>query len=195
MAHSTSLSDDEKEQLIQAAQSAISYGLEFGVLWQVDPTDYPQALCETAACFVSLTVKGELRGCIGTLEPINPLVVDVVNNAYAAAFGDPRFPPISHAEGTRLEIGISILNPTSPITFESEADLAAQLQPEVDGLILKAGNRSATFLPSVWKDITRPENFIQALKVKAGMPPDYWSRAIVAERYSVDEVKNLERQV
>lgn len=174
--------------LLTVAKTAISYGIEFGTLWQVDPEDYPEELRELRSTFVTLEINGELRGCIGNLQPLNPLVVDIANNAYAAAFGDPRFPPVSRNEAEKLDIKISILNPAEVIYFDSEEHLAEQLIPGVHGLILTAGERSATFLPAVWKDIPMPTDFIHALKMKAGMPADYWSRAINGRIYTVEEV-------
>ena len=189
MAHSTFYPSEEQTQLLEVARTAISYGIEFGTLWQVSAEDYPEHLREERASFVTLEINDELRGCIGNLQPIYPLVVDIANNAYAAAFGDPRFPPVSRRESEKLVIKISVLNPAEVLYFDSEAHLIEQLQPGVDGLILTAGDRSATFLPSVWESITDPAEFVQALKMKTGMPANYWSRMVNARKYTVEEVR------
>lgn len=189
MAHSTSYPPTEQKQLLEIARKAISYGIEFGTLWQVNPENYPEHLREDRASFVTLEIDGELRGCIGNLQPVHPLVVDIANNAYAAAFGDPRFPPVSRRESEKLIIKISVLNPAEVLYFDSETHLIEQLQPGIDGLTLTAGDRSATFLPSVWDSITDPAAFVQALKMKAGMPEDYWSKMMNARRYTVEDIK------
>ena len=112
---------------------------------------------------------------------------DVAENAFAAAFRDPRFPPLRPDEYPRLEYHISILNPPEPMTVTSEADLLQQLRPGVDGLVLIEGARRATFLPSVWEQLPDPRQFLAHLKMKAGLPADYWSDSLRFERYTVEE--------
>ncbi|MGW8227546.1 MAG: AmmeMemoRadiSam system protein A, partial [Gammaproteobacteria bacterium] len=111
-------------------------------------------------------------------------------NAYAAAFEDTRFPPLSAAEYDQLEYHISILNPAEAIEFESEADLLQQLQPGIDGLILEERGRRATFLPSVWESLPQAADFLRHLKMKAGLAPDYWSNTLHAQRYTVEDFGN-----
>lgn len=178
-----------RDTLLQVARDAIRYGLDHGAAPALEPEGFPEPVREPGACFVTLTIEGELRGCIGSLEAHRPLVADVASNAYAAAFSDPRFMPVSEAELPRLHIHISILKPSEPMTFNSEQDLIAQLRPGVDGLIFQAGGRRSTFLPAVWESLGDPVDFLRHLKYKAGLPPDYWSDDVRVWRYTTESVE------
>lgn len=145
------------------------------------------ALAESGATFVTLLRHGELRGCIGSLEAWRRLDVDVRENALAAAFLDPRFPPLRRQELDDIVVEVSLLGPSEPLAFDDEADLLAQLVPGRDGLILEHPGRRATFLPQVWEALPAPEDFLGALKHKAGLPPDYWSPQLAARRYTVSK--------
>ena len=138
------------------------------------------------ASFVTLHRQGELRGCIGHLEGVQPLVVDVAENAFAAAFRDPRFPPLAEPELAGLALHISVLTPATELEFESEQDLVAQLRPGIDGLILQEGAARGTFLPSVWESLPDPHQFLAQLKRKAGLPSDHWSERIRVFRYETE---------
>jgi AmmeMemoRadiSam system protein A len=129
-------------------------------------------------------MHGELRGCIGSLEAYRPLVEDVAHNAYAAAFSDPRFTPLSETELIDVEFHISVLTPAAPMHFESEADLLSQLRPGIDGLVLEDAGHRGTFLPSVWESLPDAAQFLQHLKMKAGLPADYWSDNLKVSRYT-----------
>ena len=181
------LDDNDREILLQVAAESVRHGLDTGHALSVKVTDYSPALQQPGASFVTLTIQRQLRGCIGMLEATRPLVEDVAQNAYAAAFEDSRFPSLRAAEYDQLEYHISILNPAEPLEFESEADLLQQLQPGIDGLILEDGGRRATFLPSVWESLPSAADFLRHLKMKAGLPADYWSNTLRAQRYSVEE--------
>ena len=117
----------------------------------------------------------ELRGCIGILEPLRPLAEDIAYNAWAAAFSDSRFMPVSASELDDLDIHISILGTPEEMDFTSEHDLVKQIRPGVDGLILEKGFNKGTFLPSVWDSLTDSREFLNHLKLKAGLPANYWS--------------------
>ena len=171
------------QQLIDLARASIKHGLETGKPLAVSESDYSDALCQERAVFVTLNKDDQLRGCIGSLEARRPLVEDVSENAYAAAFRDPRFPPLSDNELEQLDIHISILTPATPMQFESEADLLEQLRPGVDGLILEDRGHRGTFLPSVWESLQTPEQFWRELKRKAGLPYDHWSDTLRVSRY------------
>jgi AmmeMemoRadiSam system protein A len=129
-----------------------------------------------------------LRGCIGGLEPVRPLVQDVADNAYAAAFQDPRFPPLEAAEFNAVKIHISLLTLPQALVFSSEQNALTQLRPGIDGVILQEGERRATFLPSVWKSLISPERFLSSLKEKAGFSADYWSETLRLFRYGCEEI-------
>ena len=143
-------------------------------------------LKEERATFVTLTIGGALRGCIGMLEACRPLVEDVAENACAAAFDDPRFEPLSKEEFDELDIHISVLSPPEEMTFVSEKDLLERVRPGVDGLILQEGGRRGTFLPSVWEELPDKELFLMHLKMKAGLPNTYWSDSLRVFRYTAE---------
>lgn len=181
-----SLNDSQKTELLKLARASIQEGLKTGRPLAVDLQQYNPALTQKRASFVTLERNGQLRGCIGMLEAVRPLVQDIVENAFAAAFRDPRFPPLSEAEYTDLDIHVSILSPAEAIHFSSEQNLIAQLQPGIDGLILQEGYRRGTFLPSVWEQLPDPAQFLRHLKQKAGLPADYWSDTLQIFRYGTE---------
>jgi AmmeMemoRadiSam system protein A len=143
------------------------------------------ALHSNAATFVTLKQAGDLRGCIGSLEPRRPLGVDVRENAIAAAFRDPRFPPLTAWDFERTSIEVSVLQPAEPLPARSEEDLIMSLRPGVDGVIVRHGAHRATFLPQVWETIADPRAFLRALKRKAGLREDFWSPTLNVSRYTV----------
>ncbi len=179
--------DAQRQLLHSIAQQSIKSGLSSGKAMAIDLTKMQTALTTKRASFVTLSINKKLRGCIGTLEAIRPLVEDVAENAYAAAFSDHRFPPLSESELEHLDIHISILSSTEKISFNSEADLVQQLRPGVDGLIMQEGQLRGTFLPSVWQSLARPQDFLNHLKEKMGLPKNYWSDSIQIQRYNVEE--------
>lgn len=182
----TTLGEANRRLLLDLARSSIRYGLTHGRPKPVDPADYPAPLRELRAAFVTLNRNGQLRGCIGHLEASQALVRDVADNAYAAAFRDPRFPPLTEAECEELEVHISVLSPPEPLPVVSEADLLQQMRPGVDGLILEEDHHRGTFLPSVWESLPAPEQFLAHLKLKAGLSPGYWSDGIRVARYTTE---------
>jgi AmmeMemoRadiSam system protein A len=181
---SSTLCEEEHILLHRVAREAVEYELQKGGYLPIDTSRYPRPLREPGASFVTLKKHGELRGCIGSLEAYRPLVEDVARNAYAAAFSDPRFTPLSEAELVDLEFHISVLTPAVPMHFESEADLLTQLQPGIDGLVLEDGIHRGTFLPSVWESLPDAVQFLQHLKMKAGLSPDHWSDTLKVSRYT-----------
>jgi len=183
-----SLTEQQKNSLLELAAASIDHGLQHGRPLAVDLSQYPAELIASRATFVTLQRQGQLRGCIGTLEAHRPLVIDVAENAFAAAFRDPRFPPLRQAERVDLDLHISLLTPAEAMTFASEADLIRQLQPGIDGLILSDHGRRGTFLPSVWQTLPDATQFLQHLKQKAGLPPHYWSDTLQVQRYTSEYI-------
>jgi len=181
------LSEDHRQQLHELARYAIEFGLEHGRAPDIDTAGLDAELQHKRATFVTLHRHNELRGCIGILQPLRPLAEDVVHNAWAAAFSDSRFLPLTQDELEDLDIHISILGTPEPISFDSEQDLVRQIRPGVDGLILEDGYRKGTFLPSVWEQLPSRQEFFEHLKQKAGLPPDYWSDTLRLQRYTVEE--------
>lgn len=175
-----------QQQLLDAACLSIRYGLEYREALPVHLDEYNSELTEDKASFVTLNINSQLRGCIGSLIAHRPLVVDIAENAFSAAFKDPRFPPLSEAEFESLDYHISILSKPRPIKISSEEELLSELDVGVDGLILNDGFHRATFLPSVWEQLSDKQDFLRHLKAKAGLPYDYWSDSIEFERYSVE---------
>ncbi len=183
------LLQDHGGHLLKLADASILAGLESGTPLSVDVKKEPMALRSTGASFVTLKQNdGRLRGCIGSPTAHRALAVDVAENAFRAAFRDPRFPPVTDAEYPALRRSISVLSPQSPMTIADEADLMRQLRPGIDGLVISDGNRRALFLPSVWAQLPTPDLFLSHLKQKAGMPFDHWSPTFRAHRFIAEEI-------
>ena len=176
------------DQLLKVAHESIGNGLIYGEALNMNPAQYPRLLQEQRASFVTLHRAGKLRGCIGSLEPARELIVDVSENAFSAAFRDPRFSPLYAAELVDLDIHIAILSPLELLTCDSDAALLRQIVPHRDGLVLDDGRRRGTFLPSVWDSLSQPEEFLYQLKQKVGLPADCWTPTLKAYRYVVNEV-------
>lgn len=143
---------------------------------------------QPAATFVTLTIDGQLRGCIGCLEAYQSLWDDLQSNAISAAFRDYRFASLTQAEFRDIAVEISVLTPSQPLQVNSEEQLLAQLRPGVDGLILQDSQFKATFLPQVWQQLPEPEAFVQHLKQKAGLTLDHWSQTMQCAVYQVQEI-------
>jgi len=167
--------------LLTIARSAIAERLG---LAKLDEASHA-ALQQWSATFVTLKRSGELRGCIGSLQAVRPLGVDVRDNAIAAAFRDPRFKPLAAAEFEDTSVEVSLLSAGERMRVANEEELVARLRPGIDGLILEYGRHRATFLPQVWEELVDPREFLAALKLKAGLPADFWSASVNVSRYAV----------
>jgi len=150
-------------------------------------------LQKPGATFVTLTREGDLRGCIGSLEAHRPLVIDVRVNAVAAAFQDPRFPPVRYEEFELIRVEVSLLTPAEPLVAASEAEALRRLRPGVDGVIFEYGRYRSTFLPQVWEQLPDPAEFLAHLKRKAGLPADFWAEGVRLSRYGVVKWKEETR--
>jgi AmmeMemoRadiSam system protein A len=182
--------EDHAQGAVLLALARAAIASEFG---QRYPADEQAAwLRERGACFVTLTQRGELRGCIGTLEAHRPLLQDVRANAVAAAFRDPRFAPLSARELGQTEVEVSLLSPMQVLAFASQADALAQLRPGVDGVVFEYGARRSTFLPQVWEQLPDADDFMAYLKRKAGLPSDFWHADVRLQRYTVAKWKEGE---
>ena len=184
-----SLSAEQQRYLMDLGWASIRHGLKHGQPLPVDLASLPPELKPLRATFVTLQHHGQLRGCIGMLEATQPLAEDIARNAYAAAFQDPRFPPLRESEWEGLEIHLSLLTPAEPMAFNSEQDLLDQFQPGVDGLILAEGSRRGTFLPSVWEQLPTRKEFWEHLKLKAGLPTGHWSDSLKVWRYRAEIIE------
>ena len=168
------LTEKEKEILLQVARSAITAAVSALALPNIDVNKQPDLLRENGASFVTLTLEGRLRGCIGTMEAYQPLIVDVQEHAVAAAMSDYRFSPVRPEELSSIRVEISRLTPLSALPYQGSDQLLAALRIGVDGVLLSAGNRRATFLPQVWEQLPHPEEFLSQLCLKMGAAADYW---------------------
>jgi AmmeMemoRadiSam system protein A len=184
-----SLNKEHQKILLDLAYRSIEMGLKEGHPLSINLRDYPAEFAKQRATFVTLEKNHQLRGCIGMLEAVLPLAEDICENAYSAAFRDPRFDPVQASELKNLTLHLSILSPAEPITFESEQDLIQKIRPHIDGLILVSGGRRGTFLPSVWESIPTPSQFLKHLKQKAGLAKDYWSDQIKVFRYTTEVIE------
>ncbi|TRZ64252.1 MAG: AmmeMemoRadiSam system protein A [Rhodocyclaceae bacterium] len=180
------MNNDLGQSLLVMARNAIADKL--GVAHPDGPAAQPE-LTQRGAVFVTLTERGELRGCIGSLEAWRPLHDDVVANARAAAFNDPRFAPLRAEDLSGVRVEVSLLSPAQPMSYSSEDDAIGQLRPSIDGVILECGRHRGTFLPQVWESLPEPRQFMAQLKRKAGLPPDFWSTDVKLCRYSVEKWK------
>lgn len=169
------MNDNDKAFLLDVARRSIK-----SYLFHEESFAFPiqkeqnSELWENKGCFVTLTSNRKLRGCIGTIEPIYPLIKSVHLNAINAAFFDPRFYPLSLEEYPTISIEISILTAPTEIHYSAYQDLLQCVRPHKDGVILQLGNHSATFLPQVWDELSNPEEFFSQLSLKAGLEPNSW---------------------
>jgi AmmeMemoRadiSam system protein A len=182
------LSATERSYLLALARQAIENYCNNQPLPKLDSNQLTPVLRQDGASFVTLTINGYLRGCVGALEPYQSLAEDVREHAIAAAFQDYRFPPVEAAEIKDIEIEISYLTQPSPLKYEHPADLLALLHPNIDGVVIRDGGRRATFLPQVWEKIPDPQDFLEQLCMKMGCAPDLWqSKKLDVFTYQVEE--------
>jgi AmmeMemoRadiSam system protein A len=134
---------------------------------------------------VTLTKGGNLRGCIGNIEPVKPLFQGVIDNARSAALSDPRFPPVTPDELKDIVVEVSVLTEPTPLSFSSPQDLLEKLVPERDGIILEKGMARSTFLPQVWEQLPDKVEFLEHLAMKGGMQRDGWKTATVKRYFAI----------
>jgi hypothetical protein len=180
---------EERDILLASVDASIVYGLQHQKILPINVEEYPERLREKGASFVTLEIDGALRGCIGTLESYQPLILDVVKNAYAAAFCDPRFMPLQMAEYPKIKKHISILSDAELMHVTSEEDLLRKIRPNIDGLILCDKGLRCTFLPAVWESLPDPKEFLRHLKLKGGFAENYWSDTIEVYRYVSETIE------
>ncbi len=166
----------EQEILLKIARQALEKAVMGEPLPKINLPLLPPTLQEDGASFVTLTINGRLRGCIGTLEAYQPLAKDVQEHAVAAALQDPRFPMVRPVELPKIQIEISVLSPRVPLQFDDPKDLLEKIRPNVDGVVLQDGLRKATFLPQVWEKLPDPELFLSHLCRKMGSSADLWRK-------------------
>ena len=168
----TILKPDQGRTLVELARATIAKRLGLDVD-DVSVTDDP-VFHERLAAFVTLKKGGQLRGCIGNLVPVSTLIKGVRDNAINAAFNDYRFSPLQQHEFEQIEIDVSVLSPPRPLPYDNTEDLLKKLRPGIDGVTIRDGGHSATFLPQVWDQLPEIEQFLSHLCNKAGISPQAW---------------------
>jgi AmmeMemoRadiSam system protein A len=171
-----SLSSADRQYLLRMARETIARHLRGEGLPPVDLDAVSEGLQRDGASFVTLTKHEALRGCIGSLEQRRPLVLDVRENAVAAAFHDPRFPPVSAEELDILHVEISVLSSPQSLSYDGPDDLISKLRPGVDGVVIESGWNRATVLPQVWEKLPDPHQFLEHLCLKAYLPANAYRR-------------------
>lgn len=184
----TIYSHDDRQLLLTLARKAIATAAHGLLPPSIRVENYPEHLQAERACFVTLQKAGQLRGCIGVLQPRMPLVQEVISSAQSAASEDPRFRPLTPEEVDQVTIEISILSVPEALTFETPLDIPKLLRPGLDGVILRKGYFRATFLPQVWSQLPDPIDFLEHLSQKMGLNKDAWKDPkIEVETYQVVE--------
>jgi AmmeMemoRadiSam system protein A len=183
------LTHDEQQALLRLAREAMRLRVKGEKLPPLDLSTLPPRLREDGASFITLTIRGELRGCIGALEAYQPLAQDVREHAVAAALEDPRFPPVQERELGAIQVEVSRLTRPLPLEYKDADDLLSKLRPHVDGVILReAFGRRATFLPQVWEKLPNPAEFLNHLCQKMGLSESAWrSKHLEVLTYQVEE--------
>ncbi len=185
---------EERLLLLQIARNAVESAVNEQELPELEISAMPLRLQEQGASFVTLTLEGNLRGCIGALQASQSLALDVQEHAVAAAMEDYRFRPVLPEEVARLEIEISRLSPGKELEYSNPNELLSRLRPGVDGVVLRHGIQRATFLPQVWEKVQDPADFLTQLCYKMGASGDLWKREhIQVSIYQVEEFKEEKR--
>lgn len=179
------LPSDAGAVLLPLARAAIADRLGVPAPAVPESPDGAPWLGEPRASFVTLHRAGALRGCIGSLEPYRSLARDVEGNARAAAFDDPRFPPLDVAELPEILVEVSVLSAPTPLPATRREEVLAALSPGVHGVILRHGTRRGTFLPQVWQQLGDPATFLDHLCAKAGLPQGFWDEEVRVSTYTV----------
>lgn len=176
----------EAELLVDIGDAAIVDGL-LGRRPGAPPVHLlPPALQQRLGVFVTLKVDSSLNGCIGSIDGTEPVGHAVAHHAWAAAFTDPRLPPLRRADYQRLLIEVSVLSGLSTIPASSRSELLDQLRPHTDGVVITAGGRRALFLPAVWEQLPDPADFLDHLQLKAGFRPGGWPPGMLTYRFTAD---------
>lgn len=185
---------DDEAVLCAVAFEAVRRGVDAEGRWEPDAGVHPARLSRRSGSFVTLERDGALLGCVGSLTPRGPLVVDVARHAYAAAFEDPRLPAVTADDLAHMSVKVSELGGFEPIEVGGLDELTAALRPGHDGLVVTHPRGRATFLPSVWAMLPEPVDFVAALWRKAGLPRGHWADDLDLERYTAIEYTSLDNR-
>lgn len=185
-------SPNEQQYILQLARRSIEHYFNSGQLLKIEEEEElpSEQLKEERSCFVTLTIDGHLRGCIGHVQAVQPLYLDIIENAVAAAFDDARFQALTREEFTRTGIEVSVLTKPQTLDFSSPEELLEKLRPRLDGVIIRLGTDGATYLPQVWDDLPDKEQFLSSLCMKAGLEPLDWKKAgLRVWTYQTEKIK------
>ena len=183
----TLLGDANRRVLLDVATDVIGDAVTRRDPRMPDPSDFDAPLQEPRASFVTLERGDQLLGCIGTLMAAEPLVVDVARHALAAAFADPRLPPVTRDDFAEMSVKVSVLTTPEPVRAASFDELVAAVRPGVDGLLVEARRHRATLLPSVWDHVADTDQFLGVLWQKAGLARGAWPAGVAVSRYTTEE--------
>lgn len=173
------------DYITDIAKSAINSAIKGE---EYKPTEIPAVLTQYGASFVTLKLNGVLKGCIGSIYPTKPLILDIIDNAVNAGFNDPRFEPVTEREIPYLEVTVSVLSSIERIEFRDEKDLLCKIYPH--GIIIADRNNRAVYLPEVWEQLPNREVFLNSLKEKAGLDPTYFSKSLEAYKFNTTVIKS-----
>jgi len=177
------------EFLLDICRKSIFSGFKTGHPLKIETSEYAEVLQQSGASFVTLEINDELRGCVGSILANQSLIEDISKNAFAAAFSDNRFEPLSEEEYEYLDIAISLLSAPSQMSFKDEEDLLSQIVPDIDGIIIKDGYYRAVYLPSVWEQLPDKRLFLNSLKQKAGLSYSHFSKTFEVYRFRTEYIK------
>lgn len=177
-----------QQDILQIVKQSLSLAIE-DKHYTPAREQYPNSLFDKGASFVTLEHKGKLRGCMGSLLPTQAIALDIASNSYAAANKDERFSPLSKEELAQVTFKVSLLSGYERIRFKSEEDLLTKIETGKDGLVIRDGDRQGVLLPSVWDEVPSPKEFLNTLKIKAGLSPSYWSDKVKVYRFRTVEIK------
>lgn len=183
------LTEAEASTLLDLAERAIQHRLAGHGVPDVDLVSLPPSLHRPAGAFVTLRIAGELNGCIGNVDGDAAVAVSVAELAVKAAFDDPRLPALRPTDLAELTIEISLMSVGVTVPAGSRSELLGHVEPFRHGLILASGNRRALFLPDVWEQLRRPDEFLDHLLHKAGIPTGSWPADLRAERFTTASVR------
>jgi len=167
-------SSAEKQKMFELAESAISHYLKTRHPLELSATGFSKNLQTEGASFVTLTINGNLRGCVGSLWAYRPLYEDIINNATAAAFKDDRFIPLTKGENQKIDIEISLLSQPKKVDYKNIQEMLSKIGANTDGVTIMKDKKVATFLPQVWSEVPDKEEFLSELCFKAGLSNDEW---------------------
>jgi MEMO1 family protein len=186
-------SPEDRTFLLQLARNSVKAAVEGTEPPKTEGDGLAERLLRYRACFVTLTIDGKLRGCIGSIFPQEPLYQAVIRRAKSAALEDPRFSRVTAEELAKIRVEVSVLTLPRRLPFSTPEELLEKLRPGVDGVVLNVGRYQATFLPQVWEQISEKETFLAELAKKAGLEQTDWRRPDAAVMiYQAEAFKEAE---